>query len=512
MGAVRRMADRPGHLHGLPDSGWGLSVRNLALVVLLGLLAWAGIGRAEAQAVNCELAGICPKPEAYQKCQAAMQYTRNWAQESNQGGEVVHACTETTTGEGGYFQCGVRIGWQTTCWRPGGAIGQDRFYFLGCPAGTNWDGETGQCTTECGSDGWPDPLNPGQCLNRDKCLAKPVLGAGTVPSGSGACSGGCQYGVSQKGITFNFAGAPGITLTEGWAPTGGQCASGDVAPKPLGPDGECVPLEHNQTACAKPDGRHCHFTPSGKEFCWKPGEVGEKTDGPDLQKTVPGPNPIPPNPQLPSGDELVPSGGPTTTTTTVVNNGSTTTTTTTTNNYTTNFGTNAGSGPGQAEGSGGEGDDGEGEGDGEVSGGGDCAAPPSCSGNPLACWAIRHNWKQACEAADSDLFGGAMGEVMDAFANEQRAEAVTWGAELGNDGEGDLDTHREIREIPLEDLDDSGFLPAGKCPQFDTPTVAGKALPINFGPMCGMLESVGYLVLGLAYMIAFRIIGGGGRR
>lgn len=464
-------------------------MRQAVLVVVLALLAWVGIGRAHAQSGTTI-------EQAYANCQVGLANWNDYEKRSD------HECVNRPTQS------------RFELVHPGSS-GHGFFpYSVGCPAGSNWDSDTGTCATSCGDDGWPDPNNPGQCLNAGKCLDRASLGNTIIGSyASSICMAGCEFGPPGGGVPSGTMLGDGSVLTfgGGWAPTGNSCA--DVPPDipPPSEDETCTTQPGNgMTICVKPDGRHCYSAKTpGRQICWNPAETGEKTDGPTKQVRNAGDTPIPPSLNLPSGDTLEQAES-TTTQTTINNNTSTTTTT----NYNTQHGTDAGPPQGSNQGEDGDGGDGEGdgEGDGDVQGGGDCSSPPSCSGNPLSCWAIQHNWRQACEAADSDLFGGALGEVMDAFANEQAAEAVEWGAELGSDGEGDLDLHREVRDIPVEDLDDSGFLPAGKCPQFDTPTVNGKALPINFAPMCGMLENVGYLVLGLAYFLAFRIIGGGGRK
>src|SRR5690606_21169281 len=147
------------------------------------------------------------------------------------------------------------------------------------------------------------------------------------------------------GLTAAFGGGDPMTVApKGWKPSGQACQAGDPAPEPIPEQGVCTPLGANETACMQEDGRHCPITPPGKRFCWQPGEVGEKTDGPDLQRTDPGETPQTPNPPE-SGDQLIPEGQPVTTE--ITQNGRKTTTTTA--SYSTQHGTNAGTGPGQAE-------------------------------------------------------------------------------------------------------------------------------------------------------------------
>jgi hypothetical protein len=67
-----------------------------------------------------------------------------------------------------------------------------------------------------------------------------------------------------------------------------------------------------------------------------------------------------------------------------------------------------------------------------------------------------------------------------------------------------------VKTIDGGDLDSSGFLGGGSCPTFPTPSVAGHAINIDFTPICGILANFGHMILALGYMLAFRIIAGGG--
>src|SRR5690606_14239988 len=59
----------------------------------------------------------------------------------------------------------------TTCGSGTAYVSVTRTYPRGwtCPSGSNWDEAKKECTTECPVGEWPDPLNPGQCLNDSKC-------------------------------------------------------------------------------------------------------------------------------------------------------------------------------------------------------------------------------------------------------------------------------------------------------------------------------------------------------
>lgn len=191
---------------------------------------------------------------------------------------------------------------------------------------------------------WDEPTKT--CHNEQRCLDKPAMGGGVITANStSACIDGCAYGpgVAGDGTTLSFNGSAFVSITKGWKPTGKACSDADFDQEKQ----ECLQLDHGQTACARPDGKHCYSGASGPDMsmCWAPGETGEKTNGPDMQKTNAGPDAIPPaNLTLPSGDTFQPVGNPTTTNISNTTNGNTTNTTTTTNNFQTVNGTNAGSG------------------------------------------------------------------------------------------------------------------------------------------------------------------------
>src|SRR5690606_38302329 len=87
----------------------------------------------------------------------------------------------------------------------------------------------------------------------------------------------------------------GATLTIGvqgkWKANGAACAAGDMDmefedenPPPV----SCTPAEDGQTLCVKATGEQCYSAGEGRQICWRPGETGEKVDGPILQKRVGG--------------------------------------------------------------------------------------------------------------------------------------------------------------------------------------------------------------------------------
>lgn len=451
-------------------------VRRVVFLFVAAVLAYFSVGRASAQSgFECSSSDWqCTASQAHAACRADLQqyYPTRLAHECEVWGP---------TSFRGLYGVGS------------GSSGAFRVYVhTGCGAGKSWNTVLQKCDVSCSE--------------------KPPLGPTIGLLKSEVCVGGCMYSgvpTSSFSLESGSSGAIDFGSFGGFTPTGANCGVPDEAKT----DSACAPI-NGQTVCVRPDGQHCHKSATTKRFfCWKPGETGEKSEGPDVSKTNAGPDAIPPNINLPNGDTLTPAGNPVT----VTNTGSGNTTTTTTNNYTTEHGTNAAPGKGQGVGDdSGPGDgagdgDGEGEGDkGTVSGPGDCSAPPVCAGNALACWAIRANWQQGCDGVASGIEG--MAELGDAINRATEAEAVQWGALLGNDGEGDLDSIREVRELKGSELDASGFLGAGTCPNFPMPSVMGQTLNIDFTQICGFLSNIGSIVLALSYLLGFRIIVGGGRK
>lgn len=244
----------------------------------------------------------------------------------------------------------------------------------------------------------PDGCNPSpeECLARNGDAFK---GMKLGPVG-GYCAGGCMYKPVANG--GGLVAVDGLVSSE-FAFDGEACptTAPDVGPEPAndaGEDQECSPAGDGQTFCLKRNGDHCHSASTGRQICWKPGETGEKNDGPVRQKRNAGNEPIPPaSLELPNGDTLQQTGQPVTKTTTT----NSTTITTTTTNYTTTNGTDANGGGDPADdGEASDGTpDGPGEDDGEGNesgGGGDCDTPPTSSGDPILGNILQQAWRTRC--------------------------------------------------------------------------------------------------------------------
>lgn len=323
--------------------------------------------------------------------------------------------------------------------------------------------------------------------------------------------------------------------------TGYSCGASPTDPEaPLEdqkkiPNQECVPIGTGEgNACLKPDGQHClSAARTDKQFCWTPGEVGQKTEADMMQKRDPGETPIPPNLQLPSGDTLQQKGQPTTTTT--VTNNSTITTTTT--NYTTTSGTNAGtSNQGQpSDGSGSP--DGEKDGKGSASGGGDCETPPVITGDPVVGMVANQAWATRCavEAGNAAKVTGDVGDCKSPFTVEgTNANAVKFRAMRAQicgdkaDNEGDanaLNADSDAMESEFDSVfgDDDGSgggglnanwftAGGGSCPDlsFTLPASAGGASWQAPPEFCQTLAWLSLLFQSIAMVWGIRIIAGGG--
>lgn len=259
------------------------------------------------------------------------------------------------------------------------------------------------------------------CYSPQKCNAMAPLGAGVAKGGGFAvCNDGCEFRSGGAQLEVTFGDGTKMTPATSWTPTGQPCAANAPPPPDVAKKQECTTLPGGISGCLKPDGQHCYTASTGKQICWRPGEVGEKNDGPVKQKTDPGNQPIPPNLQLPSGDSLVQQGTPTTTT--VNNNTSNTSSTTTTTNYKTANGTNASGGssagdagePGDGSGSG---ENGEGTG---ASGGANCEEAPVVTGDAALGMVATQSWATRCavEAGNAAKVTGVVDDCTQPFSVE----------------------------------------------------------------------------------------------
>lgn len=372
----------------------------------------------------------------------------------------------------------------------GGFVGGCFEWTQDCPANAPWDPATNTCK----------PPN--------NCAARPNYGGAMVSGASEFCHDGCAYTNAAEVSVCLGEGSAMVCPGASWKPTGAECSSG---PAPLPYDTNRDTCERKPGAthfqCVKPSGETCVTSAKGNRFCWRPGESGDRmtadgsegaTKGPGTQQQAPPPSMTDPQPQ----------GTSTTTTTT---NNSSTVNATTVFAGSGNTGGQSNVGPGGRDTGTGQG---EGEGDGEgngVSGGGSCAAPPTnCVGDAHTCKLIEQAWLQRCEGqGEADGIANAAGQFNGSINDGDEGP-----------GQGDIDSLLqgdpfeglktvEDGGVLLDRLDSSGFLSGGSCPSLESVNVGGITVPLTLGPLCELLSYMSYLVLALAYFLAFKIVAGG---
>lgn len=373
----------------------------LALVLVLGVFQLLpGVGVRDARALvlwtggpdsPCYVASstnypaTCSRADAYAAC---MMHNNYW---KTHGSVNASGCVVTATVSGGVKgSYGSKLS----------STNVANYFSWGfsCPAGATWNDSLKQC------------FDPSVCLAHNEGIAS----QGPVPrTWTNYCpASACELVLDSPeqttvGTSTIFRG----TLRY----TGNACTPGDAG-SPTGPDSDasdpdpqtCVAASGGQNVCIKPNGEHCYSGPIGKplQFCWRPGETGQKTSSDVLQVRGPGtstPTPAPPA----SGDALDPKDAPMTSTTHTSGGA---TVVTTVQNYTTVNGTDAGDvdqgEPPDGTGSPPPGGDGE---NGSASGGADCDAPPSCSGDPVNCAVLDQTWRNRCSANGHKLTDGGCG-------------------------------------------------------------------------------------------------------
>lgn len=329
----------------------------------------------------------------------------------------------------------------------------------------------------------------------------PPLGPQSSRTGNVVCKDGCQYQADVTNSPYINFGGP--TFAKRWAATGNQCTN-EAPPQPYD---ENQPVCHgvgNKGAleCVYPDGKHCVRFASGLKQCWGPGETGERrsADGKEASDRKPAPGiPSPPS-DMTDPVPHAPSPG----TTTTING----------NTYNTNsFSGTGGAGQGNNGTGGNDPNDPDKDGDnGKASGGDVCGSPPACTGNVIQCYMVKMQYLSRCGDENiAKTFGDELAGELEAIEDDDVPDS--WlGEHQGADGNGDLGRFKQVKPFDASKLDESGFLGGGQCPQMPTPSVAGHAIPIEFGKICELLVNVSHLVMALAYFLAFRIIAGGGSK
>ena len=475
-------------------------LRRFFLAFVAGLFLFAGASwsnEAHAQAdTSCDdPSKQCTPAQAYAACVATITWYASATGRTNPHCEPRDGANPATAQQGiydGLFD--------------GGSFGAHYWARL-CPSGTNWDPVTHECSGECAVGEVPDPEHPGQCLNSQKCLARNVniLVDGARPWQS-KCISGCQIEMQAGGSSTSSPNSPGQTIYRGRFEYNGNVCSGGVVQTP-DPDGtrtdektkpqECFPGTNPQ-ACVKVDGMQCASVGDGRQVCWRPGEVGTKTDGPIAQVRQPGHVQGLENMQLPNGELGNKTGN--TVQTTITNNigGSTTTIVTSTTNYTSPSGTDAGGKN--------AGEKGDGSGDGKEGGEGqekgaastNCNVPPSCSSaDSIGCAMIKQSWNNHCEM-QKDLLQNPDPDGNGNYGLSDQGKVFDSGSG-GNDDDG------------WASVDKDGWAGRGSCPIALNFSVMGTTFNIDHPQLCDLLDALAALVLVVGAFHAAVILAGGNR-
>lgn len=468
------------------------AVRRIAVICVLALLGWLGVGTARATAV-CSPGGTCDAGAAYQDCMSGLSQYVATRLSANARAKVTSQVCEYTTGYSG------AVGY---AWYWGKAIIPGSFYDSGIKSYF-------LATRTCGSRA--DTVAPG------------IRGFGGLRNGSITCEGGCQVGwfnngdgtftgkASVLGATCESVGdasicdglpgyywngaslsceLPEVECPAGQSPKADNTCGDDPCPigMVLGPDGTCKNEKNECPAgnvksptgqCLPGEGQCAAGEARGKDGTCKRDSDGDGT--PDNEDDDP-------------------------------------------DNDTTED---------------------------SFSGGDDCNAPPGCNGNPIMCgqariqWRIDCNtrrnvnisggacnampictgkecnameysqllqqWRTACAveklAAKSDA-GGAPGDNSDLiqYLNSGGAlnpDAFGAGEVGGGTGWGDPDGDEDYQP------DSQGMGYSRSCPTIPPVSVFGTTISFNMTPMCQWFGLAGTLVLILAGLACVRIVNGG---
>lgn len=460
------------------------------------LFALLPVSFAAHAATSCGSNDLCDQGQAYLACMAFDPLSEN----SNIVQVTTRSCTTGTSATGMYTLSYRGLAADGT---PRGVYSRGGFYYKGL-CSSRVDGQAGMIN-------------------------------GTIYSG-GVCDNGCKVQPNlDPSVNFSLRennNPNAIAIRSGtWKATGGVCTPDDTQPKPEKKDEYCH-QSGSYTVCKSKD-RTCISTASGFRTCASDtaNEKGHTaTNNPRTEAaSISAPN-TPPNPPTNRpGEDWKPSGG--TTNITNNNNGNTTNTQNYNNQGTPNGNQPTpgdGSGPG-AGGSNGNGEQGEGNGN-SASGGGDCAAPPATSGDPILGMIATQTWATRCatEKGNSAKVTGDIGNCDAAFsvegdsvqANQLRAQRAQLCAGRPGEGQGSGSNPHEGAEdvdgpgkwswkFDKDLIDTSGF-GGGSCPQLGT---------IDFGRFgavsldgttwwCSLISAMRTVMLLLGMFIAFRIVFG----
>lgn len=495
--------------------------RRIAYLVVAALIAfgtsWFNTASAQTNTGPDNTPLLSGSSEAFTKCKASMDKHRQSADYIQGGGRpAADACSAIKTwGSQGikYYECNVTASGGYAC----SDIGR---YFP-------WDDSSGdQCPGSA-----PDPLNPGQCLTEQKCLARNAeLGnfTGTRAFDSNtnttSCVAGCMMDFSagqnlpvRKGVLYlaNGLQSSKFFMTGEYKYTGGFCGaayrSGNLEQKSTKVETkesakpkaeECQPIGGGQTACRKDDGRLCATARTGREICWSPHELGSKADGDIVQNKKAGSTAGAASVALTNGDSANKKTEFKVVETTTSASGDTRTSTSMVSTYQTVSGASASpkyeGSPTTVGGTGAdgaapeEGDDGDGD---SAGGGATCAAAPSCSGDAINCAVLDQAWRIRC-ANDSNDNG------MDDWLEPKEGDGA-----LPDDGQ-DGEPGTGEKEISASLIEMGGFGGSRSCPALGSINIPPfGSFSFDDKPwLCDMVNLIRALMYLLAAFVSIRIL------
>lgn len=481
------------------------------LLLALALLAWIGFGTGEARAQDVSCTSFndgCSVETALSKCQE--HHSSYLATYSN--ALILVACRKDTSAFT-FSACRHRPNDPENCQT--GTVTNAFYYFSsGCPAGQIWNDVGGSrgCMTACSSRGEPT-FTP--------------RGGAIIPNGSVGCIDGCEYMAASNGdgtyTRFFMGDSPNYHCSV----IPNECSNNGAGYYMNYGLGMCVPP---MPECAANETRNpltgeCDAgCPAGMTMDAMGACTPERNTCPAGEIRAPSGECVPGEGQCAAGEARKPDG--------------------TCGRDSDNDGTP---------------DEFDPDTDSTwFSGGDNCNAPPSCSGDPIMCGQARIQWRIECNTRDDAKVsggscgaipvcagknckaleyaqllqqwratcalekmaeGGAVGDgdgptesydpsvdalgVVDAFAGEGDADGIFTDESANNGGQGGAPGG-------TGELDTSGFGWSRSCPALPTISIMGATLDLNAagagGAMCNWFQLAGQIVLILSALLSLRIL------
>lgn len=476
--------------------------RRIAALLVAAVLAWVGIGRAEAQSSigKCDYGQNCTQKQAWDAINDVAWFCGKWSI----GSTPIVISPPKQNGTAWQYVSTVEC--QPA--NPNSSVsifGVYTVWYSGCPTGQEFNDYRGVCQSTCSS-------RPVETVTYQQM----------IPNGSVGCFDGCEAMIHSTGL-----GDGSYTKTY----IGGASSHCLALPKNCSDFGQGYGMNFGNSMC-QPPFVEC---PANKikdpisGICTDGCEPGKIMDANGVCKPE-GDHCPPGNVKSPSG-ACLPGDGQCATGEAKGKDG-------TCKRDSNNDGT-----PDEEEGP-------EDPNKDSASGGDSCNAPPSCNGNPIMCLQLRTQWRIDCNTRKNrDISGGACnampicaGEDCDALEYSQLLQQWKSACALEklankDGGSGDHDPNVEaIKEAltgnggtpdvgaegnpadswaggggqgtePVEP-DTSGYgWGGGSCPTPPTIQVLGASITFDATPVCKWLGLGSYFVMGLAALASLRIIG-----